>query len=83
MRHYVPRQAVRDVSLLDTRRFVKDFGNTFSTESMKKFHILDLRSGDLGGCNSALCVASIGRSVSHREGEIPCAELDTGTVAVQ
>ena len=31
----------------------------------------------------ALCVGSLGRSVSQREGETPGAELDTGTVAVQ
>jgi hypothetical protein len=31
----------------------------------------------------ALCVGSLGRSVSHRGGETPGAELDTGTVGVQ
>jgi hypothetical protein len=31
----------------------------------------------------ALCVGSLGRSVSQKDGEIPGAELDTGTVAVQ
>jgi len=50
---------------------------------MKQFHILGLRSGDLGGCNSGSTVRWVTWGVSQREGEIPGAELDIGTVAVQ
>jgi len=54
-RHYVPLQAIRDVSPLDSRRSVKVFWH----ERMKEFHILGLRSGDLGGCNSGSTVRSV------------------------
>jgi hypothetical protein len=55
-RHYVPRQAFVTSHCLIHAALRGYFGNTFSSESMKEFHILGLRSGDVGGCNSGSTV---------------------------
>ena len=74
--HYITYHAKRFVTshCLIRAALWRYFGNTFINESMKEFHILGLRSGDLGGCNSGSTVRWVTwwKCVTKRKGDLRC-----------